>query len=79
MARNTKIRFRGKPSEILEPIDFQGYAIQSLRHGNTGHILYRYPSKEYNWEPCWGMDLETAKKSITRYQEKLELQSETES
>lgn len=79
MARNTKVRFRGKPSEILEPIDFQGYSIPSLRHGNTGHILYCYPSKEYDWEPCWGMDLETAKKSVARYQEAVQLQSETES
>lgn len=79
MARSTKIRFRGKPSETLEPIDFNGYSIECLRHGNTGHVLYRYPSKEYDWEPCWGMDLETAKKSILRYQETLQLQSETAS
>lgn len=79
MARNTKTRFRGKPSEALEPIEFEGYFIECLRHGVTGHVLYRYPSKEYDWEPCWGMDLETAKKSILRYQETLQLQSETAS
>jgi hypothetical protein len=39
--------------------------------------LYCYPSQEYDWEPCWGLDLETAKKSVLRYKETLQLQSET--
>lgn len=76
MARSTKqARFKGKPSEILDSIEFEGYSIQSLRHGVTGHVLYRYPSEEYDWEPCWGMDLETAKKSVLRCREAEQLQS----
>jgi hypothetical protein len=76
MARSTKqIRFKGKSSEILDPIEFEGYAIQSLRHGVTNHVLYRYPSEEYEWEPCWGMDLEAAKKAVLRCKEAGQLQS----
>lgn len=76
MPRSTKqIKFRGKPSEILEPIEFEGYDIKSLRHGVTGHVLYRYPSEEYDWEPCWGMDLETAKKSVLKFKETQQVQS----
>jgi len=78
MSRSTKqIKFRGKPSELLDSIEFEGYTINSLRHGVTGHVLYRYPSEEYEWEPCWGMDLETAKKFVLRYKEAQELQSKT--
>jgi hypothetical protein len=78
MARSIKqLKFRGKQSETLEPIEFEGYQIKSLRHGVTGHVLYCYPSQEYDWEPCWGLDLETAKKSVLRYKETLQLQSET--
>ena len=78
MFRSTKqIRFKGKPSEILEPIEFEGFSIQSLRHGVTGHVLYRYPSEEHEWEGCWGMDLETAKKSVLKYKEAQQLQSTT--
>ena len=76
MARGTKqIRFRGKPSEQLDPIEFEGYTIQSLRHGVTGHVLYRYPSEAHEWEPCWGMDLETAKKSVVKFKELQQVQS----
>lgn len=76
MARSTKqIRFKGKPSEILEPIEFEGYTIRSLRHGVTGHVLYCYPSEEYEWEGCWGMDLETAKKSVLKFKEAQQVQS----
>ena len=78
MSRSTKqIKFKGKPSELLDSIEFEGYTISSLRHGVTGHVLYRYPSEEYEWEPCWGMDLETAKKAVLRYKEAQELQSKT--
>jgi hypothetical protein len=78
MSRSTKqFKFKGKPSEILDSVEFEGYTINSLRHGVTGHVLYRYPSEEYDWEPCWGMDLETAKKSVLRYKEAQELQSKT--
>lgn len=58
-----KIRYKGRPSEIKETIEYEGYEIRVLKHGNTGHILYRYPRKE-DFEPCWGMDLENAKKSV---------------
>ena len=54
-----KIRYKGRPSEIKETIEYEGYEIRVLKHGNTGHILYRYPRKE-DFEPCWGMDLENA-------------------
>lgn len=76
MARSTKqIRFKGKPSEILESIEFEGYTIQSLRHGVTGNVLYCYPSEEYDWEGCWGMDLETAKKAVLKFKEAQQVQS----
>jgi hypothetical protein len=60
-------KYRGGPSEILESIEFEGYQIKSLKHGNTGHVLYRFPSGAHDWEPCWTMDLETAKKGVTKY------------
>jgi len=66
--RNTKkpmFKYRGQASEILEPIVFEGYEIKSLRHGNTNHVLYCYPRAE-DGEPCWGMDLETAKKCVLK-------------
>ena len=62
-----KIKYRGKPSEILNPIEFEGYEIRSLKHGNTGHILYYFPSEAHEWEGCWTMDLETAKKGVLKY------------
>lgn len=77
MSRSTKlVKFKGKPSEILDSIEFEGYTIRSLRHGVTGHVLYTYPSEEYEWEDCWGMDLETAKKAVLKYKEAVQLQSE---
>lgn len=76
MARNTKqIRFKGKPSEPLDDIEFEGYTIKSLRHGVTGHILYCSPNEDYDWEGCWGMDLETAKKNVLKFKEAQQLQS----
>lgn len=75
MARSTKIRFKGKPSEILDSIEFEGYTIKSLRHGVTGHVLYCYPSAEYEWEDCWGTDLEIAKKSVLKFKEAQQVQS----
>ncbi len=65
---NKKIRYKGKPSEKLESIEYEGYLIKVLKHGNTGHILYRYPRKE-DLEPCWGMDLDSAKKAIVHWKE----------
>ena len=69
--KERKIRYKGKASEILEPIQYQGYEIKVLKHGNTGHILYRAPRLE-DLEPCWFMDLETAKKGVYKL-----LQTET--
>jgi len=42
-----------------------------LKHGNTGHILFRYPSKNHNWENCWTANLEDAKNGIIKYQQHL--------
>ena len=66
-----KFKYRGQASEILDPIKFEGHEIRSLKHGNTGHILYRFPSEEHEWEGCWTMDLETAKKGVTKYKKYL--------
>ena len=71
MRQTRKIKYRGGPSEILEAIEFNGYTIKSLKHGNTGHILYRFPSKTHNWEPCWAMDLATAKNGVNKYNQHL--------
>lgn len=60
-----KFKYRGTASELLPSIDFEGYEIKSLRHGSTNHTLYRYPRLE-DGAPCWGMDLETAKKGIMK-------------
>ena len=66
-----KVKYRGKPSEILDPIEFDGFEIRSLKHGNTGHTLYRFPSEEHNWEGCWTMDLQTAKNGVLKYKQHL--------
>ena len=58
-----KIKYKGKPSEILEPIEFEGCIIKNLRHGNTDQLLYRYPRRE-DGEPCWTTDIDKAKASI---------------
>ena len=50
---------------------FAGYEIKSLKHGNTGHILYSFPSKAHDWERCWTMDLQLAKSGIIKYQQHL--------
>jgi hypothetical protein len=71
MRESKKIKYKGKPSEILESILYEGYEIKSLKHGNTGHILYSSPSKEYEWENCWGMDLQTAKNNVLKYNQHL--------
>jgi hypothetical protein len=63
--------YKGKKSEVLDPIEFEGYTIKVLKHGNTGNILYCYPRKE-DFEPCWTMDLETAKKGIIYWQQNKE-------
>ena len=66
-----KVKYRGGSSEILESIEFEGYNIKSLKHGNTGHVLYYFPSEEHEWEGCWTMDLQTAKNGVTKYNQHL--------
>ena len=60
---NKKLKYKGQASEILDPIEFEGITIKSLKHGNTGQILFRYPRKE-DGEPCWTTDIDRAKSSI---------------
>ena len=60
---NKKLKYKGQASEILDPIEFEGVNIKSLKHGNTGQILFRYPRKE-DGEPCWTTDIDRAKSSI---------------
>lgn len=67
--RNTKaLKYKGKASEIMEPILFKGYTIKVLRHGNTGHVLYRAPRLE-DLEPCWTTDLTTAQNGVLKFNE----------
>lgn len=70
MKNQKKLKYRGGPSEILESITYEGYKIKSLKHGNTGHILYKFPSKMHGWEPCWTVDLQTAKNGIEKYNQR---------
>jgi hypothetical protein len=73
-----KLRYRGGPSEILDPITFSDYEIKSLKHGNTGHVLFKFPSKAHDWEECWTMDLQTAKNGVLKYQQRSENSEEEE-
>jgi len=73
-----KLKYRGGPSEILDPIIFSDYEIKSLKHGNTGHVLFKFPSKAHNWEGCWTMDLQTAKGGVLKYQQHKENPDEDE-
>jgi hypothetical protein len=66
-----KLRYRGTASEILTPIEFEGFEIQSLRHGNTNHVLYKFPSEAHEWEGCWTMDLQTAKNGVLKHKQHL--------
>tara|TARA_R100000458_G_scaffold36185_2_gene33617 strand:+ start:3607 stop:3846 length:240 start_codon:yes stop_codon:yes gene_type:complete len=69
MSRNAKkFKYKGKPSEVRESIEFEGYTIKVLKHGNTGHVLYSYPRPE-DFERCWGMDLDHAKKAVLHWKE----------
>jgi len=63
-----KFRYRGGPSEILEPIEFEGFAIRTLIHGNTKQQLYYAPRVE-DLELQWTMNLDTAKKGVRCYNE----------
>ena len=58
-----KFKYKGKPSELLESIEFEGCIIKNLKHGNTDQLLYRYPRRE-DGEPCWTTDIDKAKSSI---------------
>ncbi len=78
MKQAKKLRYRGGPSEILDPILFSDYEIKSLKHGNTGHILFKFPSKAHDWEECWTMDLQTAKNGVLKYQQRSENSDEEE-
>ncbi len=69
MTSSKNFKYKGKPSEVLDSIVFSGHEIKSLKHGNTGHVLYKYPSKNHNWEDCWTANLEDAKTSILKYQQ----------
>jgi len=71
MKGSRKIKYRGKASEPQESIIFSDYEIRSLKHGNTGNILYQFPSKLHSWENCWTMDLQAAKSGVLKYQEHL--------
>jgi len=71
MRQSKKFRYRGGPSEPLASIVFSNYEIKSLKHGNTGHVLYRFPSKSHDWENCWTMDLQAAKNGVSKYQQHL--------
>ena len=76
MRHSKKLRYRGGPSEILDSVIFSDYEIKSLKHGNTGHVLFKYPSKAYDWEDCWTMDLQTAKNNVLKYQQRSEEEEE---
>ena len=60
-------RDRVQPSEVLDPIIQLDCEIKTIKHGNTGLILYRYPSKTHNWENCWTDNIQTAKTGIAKY------------
>jgi len=77
--RNTRqIRYKGQASEILPSMIFEGYEIKVLRHGNTGHILYRAPRLE-DLEPCWTMDLTTAQNGVFKLKEQQASSSDLQS
>ena len=71
MTSSKNFKYKGQASEILDPIIFSDYEIESLKHGNTGHILFKYPSKNHNWDPCWTANLEDAKNGVIKYQQHL--------
>ena len=63
MSKDKKLKYKGNPSEILDPIEFEESPLKVLKHGNIGQILFRYPRKE-DGEPCWTTDIDRAKSSI---------------
>ena len=79
MRSSKKINYRGGPSEPLASIIFAGYEIKSLKHGNTGNVLFRFPSKAHDWEPCWTMDLQTAKSGVIKYHQHIATEEKKQS
>lgn len=71
MKTRKQVKYKGSKSEILGPILFNDYEIKSLKHGNTGHTLYYFPSSAHDWEGCWTMDLQTAKNGVAKYKQHL--------
>ena len=67
MKSQKKIKYQGGISEILDSIVIADYEIKTIKHGNTVHILYRFPSKAHDWENCWTMDLQTAKNGVMKF------------
>lgn len=63
-----KVKYRGGPSQLLDPVDIDGFQVKSLRHGNTGHVLY-YAPRVSDLEMQWTMDFETAKKGVQKLKE----------
>ena len=67
MAGQRKSKTFGGSSLPLESVFHEKYEIKSLKHGNTGLVLYKFPSKNYNWEGCWTSDLESAKTGVEKF------------
>ena len=76
MTSSKNFKYRGQASEILESIIYSDYEIKSLKHGNTGHVLYKYPSKNHNWENCWTSNLQEAQAGVIKYQQYMKSKKE---
>ena len=74
MRQAKKFKFQATKSEILDSIEYEGFEIKSLKHGITGHVLYKFPSKAPDWELCWTMDIQTAKAGVQKYNAHLQEQ-----
>tara|TARA_R100001440_G_scaffold32778_3_gene51550 strand:- start:10378 stop:10614 length:237 start_codon:yes stop_codon:yes gene_type:complete len=67
MSGQKKPKVFGGTSLSLESIFYEGYEIKSLKHGNTGLVLYKYPNKLYKWEGCWTSCIESAKTGVEKF------------
>ena len=76
MTSSKNFKYRGQASEILESIIYSDYEIKSLKHGNTGHVLYKYPSKNHNFENCWTSNLQEAQAGVLKYQQHMKSKKE---
>ena len=74
MRHAKKFKCKATKSEILDSIEYEGFEIKSLKHGITGHVLYKFPSKAHDWELCWTMDIQTAKAGVQKYNAHLQEQ-----